>query len=156
MWVPVQRKTIDMVLHHHRERSERDAQAAAGGVNVSPSVERVISSPRIVTKPWGQELIFAHTPEYAGKILYVTAGHRLSLQYHEQKHETVYVRRGLIRATIATNDGALEQVKLYPGDALNVRAGRIHRFEAIEDSELFEVSTPELSDVVRISDDYGR
>jgi mannose-6-phosphate isomerase-like protein (cupin superfamily) len=116
----------------------------------------VVHNARIVTKPWGQELIFAHTSEYAGKILYVTAGHRLSLQYHEHKHETVYVRRGLIHATVATNDGVLERVTLYPGDTLDVRAGQIHRFEAVEDSELFEVSTPELSDVVRISDDYGR
>ncbi len=142
-----------MVLHRDEPRSEGAAQPAARGVH-TPSP--VASSARIVTKPWGQELIFAHTPEYAGKILYVTAGHRLSLQYHEEKHETLYVRRGLIIATIAASDGALEQVKLYPGDVLDVPAGSIHRFEAIEDSELFEVSTPELTDVVRLSDDYGR
>jgi len=145
-----------MVSHHHQLRSKKDAEPVVNGAKASPSVERVAGNAKIVTKPWGQELIFAHTSEYAGKILYVTAGHRLSLQYHKAKHETVYVRRGLINATIETSGGGLAQVTLYPGDALAVPAGRVHRFEALEDSELFEVSTPELSDVVRLSDDYGR
>ena len=142
-----------MVLHHDQPRFVGPAQPAARGVNAPlPAAGRA----KIVTKPWGQELIFAHTPEYAGKILYVTAGHRLSLQYHKEKHETLYVRRGLIKATIGTSGGDLSEVTLYPGDVLDVPAGQIHRFEALEDSELFEVSTPELSDVVRLRDDYGR
>ncbi len=88
--------------------------------------------------------------------MYVTAGHRLSLQYHESKHETVYVRRGLVEASIADASGELRTVTLFPGDALDVPAGRVHRFAAVEDSEIFEVSTPELKDVVRLRDDYGR
>jgi mannose-6-phosphate isomerase-like protein (cupin superfamily) len=145
-----------MVLEQNRGQAGSRVPSSLPAAIAPPSLGDSLARPRIVTKPWGQELIFAHTAEYAGKILYVTAGHRLSLQYHERKHETVYVRRGLINATIATSGGRMRQVKLYPGDMLDVPAGRVHRFEALEDSEIFEVSTPELDDIVRLSDDYGR
>ena len=112
--------------------------------------------PRIVPKPWGQETIFADTERYAGKILFVMAGHRLSQQYHRYKHETIYVMRGRVRALIGAPPAIVQEIELHPGDSLEIPPDTVHRFEALEDSEIFEVSSPELDDVVRLSDDYGR
>ena len=121
-----------------------------------PADVAAATGPRIVMKPWGQELIFAETADYAGKLLFVTAGQRLSLQFHEEKHETIYMRRGRVDATIGPACGPLRHIELRPGDVLDVPPGTVHRFEAVEDSELVEVSTPPLDDVVRLSDDYAR
>jgi mannose-6-phosphate isomerase-like protein (cupin superfamily) len=110
---------------------------------------------RRVPKPWGEEIIFAHTERYAGKILRIRRGESLSLQYHERKDETIYLYAGRIRVT-QEKDGRREERTLEPGGALRFPPGTRHRMEAIEDSELFEVSTPELDDVVRLEDRYGR
>jgi mannose-6-phosphate isomerase-like protein (cupin superfamily) len=110
---------------------------------------------RRVPKPWGEEIIFAHTERYAGKILRIRRGESLSLQYHERKDETIYLYSGRIRVTLET-DGRREDHILEPGGALHFPPRTRHRMEAIEDSELFEASSPELDDVVRLEDRYGR
>ena len=93
---------------------------------------------------------------YLGTILSIRRGERLSLQLHRQKDESIYVLRGRLKLTLETAAGELEDEELEPGDARRVLPGRRHRFEAIEDTELLEVSTPEIDDVVRLQDDYGR
>jgi mannose-6-phosphate isomerase len=112
--------------------------------------------PRIVDKPWGHELWFAHTDRYAGKLLYVDAGHRLSLQYHERKDETSYVLSGRVLVVQGTEERSLKQRELGPGQVWRNEPGLIHTIEAIEDTVVLEVSTPELDDVVRLEDRYGR
>jgi mannose-6-phosphate isomerase-like protein (cupin superfamily) len=109
-----------------------------------------------VNKPWGYEEIWARTDCYAGKILFVRKGERLSLQYHQHKDESIYLIRGQLRVTLEGGGGEVEVTDLEPGQSRRVPPGRRHRFEALEDSEIVEVSTPELDDVVRIEDDYGR
>jgi mannose-6-phosphate isomerase-like protein (cupin superfamily) len=111
---------------------------------------------RRVEKPWGHEEIWAETDRYLGKILSIRRGERLSLQLHRKKDESIYVLRGRLKLTLETAAGELEDEELEPGDARRVLPGRRHRFEAIEDTELVEVSTPEIDDVVRLQDDYGR
>lgn len=110
---------------------------------------------RRVPKPWGEEIIFAETARYAGKVLVVKAGEILSLQFHHRKDETLYLYRGRLRLWIE-EEGRLVEKAMIPGDACRVRPGTRHRMEAIEDSEIFEVSTPEMDDVVRLEDRYGR
>jgi mannose-6-phosphate isomerase-like protein (cupin superfamily) len=108
-----------------------------------------------VEKPWGHEIHWARTTRYVGKILHVRQGHALSLQYHERKEETIYVQAGRVRFEIGTAD-ALDVLELGPGDAVHVRPGTVHRMTALEDADLLEASTPELDDVVRLEDRYGR
>lgn len=110
---------------------------------------------RRVPKPWGHELIFAENDRYAGKILHLEAGHCLSLQYHERKDETLYVLSGEVKLEIGEN-GALREVRLKPGEAFRIAPGVRHRMSADVPSDLVEVSSPELDDVVRIEDRYGR
>ncbi len=110
----------------------------------------------IKPKPWGREVWFAHTERYAGKILEVTKGHRLSLQYHETKMETQYLYKGKIKLTYGDNETSLQEKILEPGDKIDIPPHMIHRVEALEDSEIFEVSSPELDDIVKLADDYGR
>ncbi|HWP62736.1 MAG TPA: cupin domain-containing protein [Candidatus Binatia bacterium] len=110
----------------------------------------------IVPKPWGHELIWAHTDRYVGKILVIEAGKRLSLQYHERKDESIYVISGRLRLHLADETGIVRTEELGPGEFRRVPTGRVHRYEAIERVELCEVSTTELDDVVRLEDDYGR
>jgi mannose-6-phosphate isomerase-like protein (cupin superfamily) len=114
------------------------------------------SLPRHVPKPWGHELWFAHTDRYAGKLLHVTAGHRLSLQYHERKDETSYLASGRMWLVQGATEDTISQREIGPGEAWRNEPGLIHTIEAIEDSVVFEVSTPELDDVVRLVDRYGR
>ena len=111
---------------------------------------------RRVDKPWGHELIWALTDKYCGKIIVIETGRRLSLQYHEQKDEAIYVTSGRLLLHIDDDAGALTTRELGPGDAAHIAVGRRHRYEAIERVELVEVSTPELLDVVRVEDDFGR
>ena len=111
---------------------------------------------RHVPKPWGHELIWAHTDHYVGKVLVIEAGKRLSLQRHEVKDESIYVLAGRLRLHLEDDQGVVQTEELGPGDHRRVATGRIHRYEAIERVELMEVSTPELDDVVRLEDDYGR
>jgi len=111
---------------------------------------------KIVKKPWGEEVWFAQTEKYAGKILRVNKGHRYSLQYHERKMETQYLHSGLVKFIFGESEDSLQELILRPGDKIDVLPPMIHRVEALEDSEIFEVSTPELDDVVKLHDDYGR
>jgi mannose-6-phosphate isomerase len=111
---------------------------------------------RRVDKPWGHELIWAHTAAYVGKILVIEAGKRLSLQKHLIKDESILVSSGRLRLWLEGDDGEIRTEELGPGESRHVPTGRIHRYEAIERTELMEVSTPELDDVVRLEDDFGR
>jgi mannose-6-phosphate isomerase-like protein (cupin superfamily) len=120
--------------------------------------------PRRVEKPWGYELIWAETEEYVGKLLFVRAGHALSLQYHDRKDESWLVQEG--RATLELGevggrldlglDLGLDKIEIGPGDAFRFRPRTVHRITAIEDTLVLEVSTPHLGDVVRVEDRYGR
>ena len=114
------------------------------------------SKVRTVEKPWGYELIFAHTDRYVGKILHVDAGQALSLQYHEQKDETLYMREGEVELLVEEN-GVLVERTLRAGDAYRITPGTRHRMVAGQEGcDIIEVSTPELDDVVRLEDRYGR
>jgi len=108
-----------------------------------------------VPKPWGYELIFAKTGRYVGKILHVDQGHSLSLQYHEMKEETLFVVRGELKLTVEW-DGDRREMSLREGEAFHIPPRLIHRMEAIVDTDVAEVSTTELDDVVRLEDRYGR
>lgn len=110
---------------------------------------------RRVPKPWGYELIFARTDRYVGKILHVSKGESLSLQYHEMKEETLFVVTGELRLTIEYK-GDRREFPLRAGEAFHIAPGVIHRMEAVRDTDVAEVSTPELDDVVRLEDRYGR
>ena len=108
-----------------------------------------------VDKPWGYELRFVRTDRYAGKVLFIKAGAQLSLQYHEVKDEAFFVQSGQL--DLVLGHGAEQNVvRLGPGDSHHVTPGTIHRFRGVSDVLLFEVSTPELEDVVRLEDDFGR
>jgi mannose-6-phosphate isomerase-like protein (cupin superfamily) len=109
-----------------------------------------------VPKPWGEEHLWALTDHYAGKLLVIEADQRLSLQYHERKEESVLVLEGTLRLHLTDEDGTLTVRELGPGEAAHVPIGRLHRFEAVERVVLVEVSTPELDDVIRVEDDFGR
>jgi quercetin dioxygenase-like cupin family protein len=109
-----------------------------------------------VTKPWGHELIWAKTDRYVGKILHVRAGEALSLQYHRVKDETIMVLAGLLRFEFFAEGEALQTRELLPGEPVHIVPGMRHRMIAIEDTDVLEVSTPELDDVVRLEDRYGR
>ena len=109
-----------------------------------------------VEKPWGHEEIWAQTPDYVGKILVIRAGHRLSLQHHVQKEETIRVASGELALELEDAQGQLVTHRLGPGDVVHIAPGRRHRMAAITDVALYEVSTPQLGDVVRHEDDYGR
>ena len=111
---------------------------------------------RRVEKPWGYERIWAHTDRYVGKLIVIETGKRLSLQFHRQKDEAILVVRGRLRLELEDESGRLVESELGPGEHRRIPTGRKHRFSAIDRVELVEVSTPELDDVVRISDDYGR
>ena len=108
-----------------------------------------------VDKPWGYELRWAITSRYVGKVIHVDAGHALSLQYHEVKEETILLWNGRIKFEME-RDGQRVTQEMTPGQSIHITPGTVHRMTAIEDSDIFEVSTPELQDVVRLEDRYGR
>jgi len=108
-----------------------------------------------VDKPWGYELHWAKTDRYVGKVIHVNAGHALSLQYHERKEETILLWSGRLLFEMH-RDGRPVSWELAPGERVHVTPGTVHRMTAIEDCDIFEVSTPELDDVVRLEDRYGR
>ena len=112
--------------------------------------------PSKVVKPWGFELLWAYTDRYAGKILHIDPGHRLSLQYHNSKDETLYLLNGRMQLELEDDGGALVQHIVAAGESFRVPAGRRHRLHALEECHVLEASTPELDDVVRIHDEYGR
>jgi len=107
-----------------------------------------------IDKPWGYEIIWAQTDDYVGKLLHINAGQRLSKQYHKVKEETIYVLRGVLY----NHDESGQKHRLVAGDVLHISPGQIHRFESwgITPTELMEVSTNHLEDVVRLEDDYDR
>ena len=111
--------------------------------------------PYRVDKPWGHELIWARTDRYVGKVLHVKAGHVLSLQYHNKKDETMHVLSGelILRTRPATE---LVARAFRAGESVHIPAGLVHQIEAVVDSDVLEASTPELDDLVRLSDRYGR
>jgi len=122
----------------------KDTKPASGRVNVVR-----------VPKPWGHETIWAHSDRYVGKILHINAGQELSVQYHNKKDETVHLLSGEISYRVKTND-LLEDMRLRVGESFRITPGTVHQMVALTDCDVLEVSTPELDDVVRLSDKYGR
>jgi mannose-6-phosphate isomerase len=133
------------------------------------AVERPLTSPNLVSldpfafaperveKPWGHELIWAKTDRYAGKVLFVKAGEVLSLQFHKQKDESWYVLEGRAELELGrVGDAVTKTEVIAAGAAFHFEPGTVHRVRAVEDTTILEVSTPELDDVVRLEDSYGR
>jgi len=108
-----------------------------------------------VEKPWGYELHWAKTDRYVGKLIHVVAGHALSLQYHNIKDETIYLHSGRLLFEIQEGANRIQR-EMRPGERVHITPKTIHRMTALEDSDIFEVSTPEIHDVVRLEDRYGR
>ena len=120
----------------------------------TPEIKR--SAESRVDKPWGYEIRWAITDRYLGKIIHVNRGAALSLQYHERKDEWLLVREGTVDIELGSLDGKLESVRMHAGDSVHVPPRIRHRVTAVEDTDIFEVSTPEIDDVVRLEDRYGR
>jgi mannose-6-phosphate isomerase-like protein (cupin superfamily) len=114
--------------------------------------------PTRVDKPWGYEIWWARTDRYVGKILHVRKGESLSLQYHNVKEETIRIQSGrlLMETRAAGAEGELERTELAPGDVMHIPPRTVHRMTGLEDTDVLEVSTTELDDVVRLEDRYGR
>ena len=120
-------------------------------------VDRFAHDPRTVEKPWGSELIWALTDAYAGKILFVKEGESLSLQFHKEKDEAWYVLEGRAKLELgAPGERMLNSEVVGPGAAFHFPPGTVHRVTALEDTSIIEVSTPQLDDIVRLEDSYGR
>jgi mannose-6-phosphate isomerase len=107
-------------------------------------------------KPWGHELVYALTDRYCGKVIFIRKGEQLSLQFHREKDEVVYLHEGRIEMEIGDPGGPLDVEVVGPGRAFHFAPGTVHRWRALEDSVVLEVSTPEVDDVVRLEDRYGR
>jgi mannose-6-phosphate isomerase len=121
------------------------------------SVDRFAFEPRKVEKPWGWELIWAHTDDYVGKLLFVRTGHSLSLQFHRTKDEAWLVHAGRAEIEMSPPGAAVMDSEVVgPGAAFHMPPGTVHRVTALEDTLILEVSTPHLDDVVRLEDEYGR
>lgn len=120
-------------------------------------LDRFAFEPRRVVKPWGHELIWALSDVYAGKLLFVKEGSALSLQFHKEKDESWYVQSGRAEVEMSSAGDAVTQAEIVgPGAAFRIRPGTVHRITALEDTTVLEVSTPQLDDVVRLEDLYGR
>ncbi len=120
-------------------------------------LDRWAFEPRRVEKPWGWELIWAHAEAYVGKILFVRAGQSLSLQFHHEKDESWYVESGRAKLELGdSGDAVLNEEIITTGATFRFRPGTVHRVTALEDTTILEVSTPQLDDVVRLEDAYGR
>ncbi len=128
-----------------------NSRATGSGTTAPPGPVDVITVP----KPWGHETIWAHTDRYVGKILHIKAGHALSIQYHNRKDETVHLLSGELVYRVQHGE-SLDDMHLERGDSFRITPGTIHQMEAITDCDVLEASTPELDDVVRLSDRYGR
>jgi mannose-6-phosphate isomerase len=109
-----------------------------------------------IRKPWGYEIWWAVTDKYIGKILHVYKDHSLSCQYHRIKDETIYVYSGELILELQEAGKERESIRLLPGEGWRITPLTRHRVTAVKDSEIFEVSTPEIDDLVRLKDDYGR
>ncbi len=138
-----------------RGRDRTGADDRHGQVDAHQGSDSVTEGIARVEKPWGYELHWAKTDRYVGKLIHVNAGHALSLQYHNVKDETIYLHSGRLRFEIQ-EDGKLVEREMLPGERVHITPKTVHRMTAIEDSDIFEVSTPELDDVVRLQDRYGR
>jgi mannose-6-phosphate isomerase len=112
--------------------------------------------PRKTEKPWGYELLWALTGKYAGKLIFIKKEHRLSLQYHSKKDESMLIQSGKIFMELEDKNGTGQTRVMGPGDIIHLPPFTKHRLQAVEDTILIEVSTPELDDVTRLADDYGR
>ena len=113
--------------------------------------------PRRIEKPWGHELIWALTDAYCGKVLFVRAGHSLSLQFHREKDEAWLIHSGRAKLELGrAGEAVLKEEVVGAGAAFHYAPGTVHRVTALEDTTILEVSTPELDDVVRLEDSYGR
>ncbi len=119
-------------------------------------LDRFASSVERVEKPWGYEIVFGRTDRYCGKMLFVRKGEQLSLQFHREKDEVIFLHEGRIELEVGDPGGPLDAEVVGPGRAFHFTPGTVHRWRALEDSLLLEVSTPELDDVVRLDDRYGR
>jgi len=126
-------------------------RTAGSGTTAPPGPVDVITVP----KPWGHETIWAHTERYVGKILHIKPGHALSIQYHNRKDETVHLLSGTLVYRVQRGEN-LDDMHLERGDSFRITPGTIHQMEAVTDCDVLEASTPELDDVVRLSDRYGR
>lgn len=115
-----------------------------------------VAEQKMVLKPWGHEVIFAVTKDYVGKLLFIKAGHQLSLQFHKVKEETIYLQSGEMKFLLENAKGEMEEHIMKPGQSFHILPNRKHRMIAVKDCEIFEVSTPHLEDVVRLEDSYGR
>ncbi len=111
--------------------------------------------PYRIEKPWGYELVWARTDRYVGKILHVRAGHVLSLQYHRRKDETMHVLCGELVLRVKEGDRLVER-PFRAGESVRIPPGQVHQIEAVVDTDVLEASTPELDDLVRLEDRYGR
>jgi mannose-6-phosphate isomerase len=109
-----------------------------------------------VDKPWGHEFIFAKTKKYVGKILHVKEGEELSLQFHRKKDETIYIARGRLKVFFGDAIENLKTIAMKPGDSFHIPPNMVHKMIALRDTDIFEVSTPQIRDVVRLADKYGR
>lgn len=116
----------------------------------------MVQDVRTIEKPWGFEVIWADTELYVGKFLQVRAGEALSIQYHEEKDETLHLIDGEVRLRMGPDLDRMTDVELRPGQSVRIRPGTIHQMEAVTDCRLLEASTPQLDDVVRLVDRYGR
>ncbi len=133
------------------EIGEREGSPNLGGL------DEFAFEPKRIEKPWGYELVWAHSDRYCGKILFVRAGEQLSLQFHNRKDETIYVQQGRIEIEISRPGVRIPESEVVAaGAAFRIRPGMIHRWRALEDAVVLEASTPELDDVVRLEDRYGR
>ena len=121
------------------------------------SLEPWSFEPRRVDKPWGHELIWALTDSYCGKLLHVDAGQSLSLQFHRVKDEAWLIQSGRVKLELGQEgDAVLEEEIVGAGACFHYAPGTVHRVTALEDTDILEVSTPQLDDVVRLEDAYGR
>jgi mannose-6-phosphate isomerase len=111
---------------------------------------------KYVEKPWGHEVIWAHTPLYVGKVLHIKAGQALSVQYHEKKDETIYLLSGEMIYRVGPSGDRMQEISLKAGESFRNEPGTVHQMEAVTDCDVLEASTPHLDDVVRLKDRYGR
>jgi mannose-6-phosphate isomerase len=118
--------------------------------------EAVMQTVKKIEKPWGHELLWAQTADYAAKVLHIEQGHKLSLQYHERKEETILLYTGRMLLVLEDEAGRFQEIPMTAGEAHHIPVGRQHRMIALETCDVFEVSTNHLDDVVRVDDAYGR
>ena len=140
------------VRAHHTRPGKRAATARKPVSQPGSGRVKVVKVP----KPWGHETIWALSDRYMGKILHINAGQELSVQYHDKKDETVHLLSGELSYRVQSDSDLLEDVQLKLGESFRITPGTIHQMVALTDCDVLEVSTPELDDVVRLSDKYGR